>query len=153
MVHLLRGREFGFRNALTGNVTTRCTKHKMLQMCGNMYDCNGIFDDRVYSYLVICNCMIRGFHYDEGNYYEDEDEEGEERILVCLNKNYNEEEAEIKRVASRIRDEVYIYDEDEMMKFLCHPYKFKVVKEYDDIYIEIRSCLNGEVCMTIDAKK
>jgi len=160
MVHLLRGRELGFRNALTGNVKTRCTKHKILQMCGDMYDCDGSFDDRVYSYLVICDCMIRGFHYDEGNYYEDdgnyyedEDEEGEERIHVCLN-NYTEDEKEIKRIARRIRDEVFIaHDEDMMMKLVCHPYKFKVVKEYDDIYIEIRSCLDGEVYMTIDAKK
>jgi len=145
MVHLLRGRELGFRNALTGNVKTRCTKHKILQMCGDMYECNGVFDDRVYSYLVICNCMIRGFHYDEGNYYKDEDEDEEEegeRIFINLN-NYTEDEIKIKRVARRIRDEVFIYDEDKMMKFLFHPYKFKVVKEYDNIYIEVRSCLDG----------
>jgi len=149
MVHLLRGREPGLRNALTGNVMTRCTKHKMLQMCGNMYDCNGIFDDRAYSCIVTYDYMICGFHYDEGIYYEDE--EGEERIPVCLNENYNEEEVEVERVASRIRDEDM--DENKMMIFLCHPYKFEVVKEYDDIYIKIRSCLDGEVCITIDAKK
>jgi len=98
--------------------------------------------------------MIRGFHYDEGNYYEDEDEDEEEgeRIFINLN-NYTEDEIEIKSVARRIRDEIFIFDEDKMMKFLFHSYKFKVVKEYDDIYIEVRSCLDGEVCMTIDAKK
>jgi len=30
---------------------------------------------------------------------------------------------------------------------------FNIVKEYDDIYIEIRKNLDGELCMTIDAKK
>jgi len=43
-------------------------------------------------------------------------------------------------------------DEDKMI-LLCHSYKFNVVKEYDDIYIEIRSCLDGEHKMTINAKK
>jgi len=32
-------------------------------------------------------------------------------------------------------------------------HKFNVVKEYDDIYIEIRSWLDGELKMTIDARK
>jgi len=32
-------------------------------------------------------------------------------------------------------------------------YMFNIVKEYDDIYIEVRSCLDGELRMTIDAKK
>jgi len=152
MVHLLRGRELGFRNALTGNVKTRCTKHKILQMCGSIIGCNGLLNDRAYSYLVTCDYMIRGYH-DDGNYYEDkdEDEEGRERIFVRLN-NYTEEEIEIEKVASGIRDDVYM-DEDKMMMYLCHPYKFKVVKEYDDIYIEVRSCLDGEIGMTIDAKK
>jgi len=30
---------------------------------------------------------------------------------------------------------------------------FNVVKEYEDIYIEVRSCLDGEIQMTIDTKK
>jgi len=30
---------------------------------------------------------------------------------------------------------------------------FNVVKEYEDIYIEVRSCLDRELQMTIDAKK
>jgi len=30
---------------------------------------------------------------------------------------------------------------------------FNIVKECEDIYIEIRSCLDGELQMTIDAKK
>jgi len=32
-------------------------------------------------------------------------------------------------------------------------YMFNIVKEYDDIYIVVRSYLDGEVRMTIDAKK
>jgi len=32
-------------------------------------------------------------------------------------------------------------------------YMFNTVKEYDDIYIEVRSCLDGKLKMTIDAKK
>jgi len=52
VVRLLRGRELGAQNTLTGNVE-RCAKHKMLRTCGKMNDCNGFFDDRAYSYLVI----------------------------------------------------------------------------------------------------
>jgi len=107
-------------------------------MCDNIYDCNGIFDDRAYSYVATCHGMIRGFR--DGNCNEE--------IYGFRNfceRNYDEEEEEV------IRDEVYI-DEDEMIILLCHPYKFNVVKEYDDIYIEIRSCLD-ELKMTIDAKK
>jgi len=32
-------------------------------------------------------------------------------------------------------------------------YIFNIVKEYDDIYIEVKKYLYREVCMTIDAKK
>jgi len=32
-------------------------------------------------------------------------------------------------------------------------YMINVVKECEDIYFEVRSCLNGELQMTIDAKK
>jgi len=32
-------------------------------------------------------------------------------------------------------------------------YVFNIVKEYDDIYIEVKKYLYGEVCMTIDTKK
>jgi len=39
------------------------------------------------------------------------------------------------------------------MSYICHTYKLNVVKEYEDIYIEVRSCLDGEFQMTIDAKK
>jgi len=42
---------------------------------------------------------------------------------------------------------------EDWLEHLCHPYKFNVVKEYDDIYIEIRSCLDGDLKMTLDAKK
>jgi len=157
MVYLLRGRELGFRNALTGNVKTRCTKHKMLQMCGSIIGCNGLLEDRAYSYLATCDCMIRGF-YDDGSYYyccyyyKNEDEYVEGREIIFINHNiHNYTEDKKEKVASFIRDEVYIIDEDEMI-YLCHPYKFKIVKEYADIYIEVRS-LDGEVCMTIDAKK
>jgi len=90
--------------------------------------------------------MIRGFR--DGNCNEEEKEEIHGFCNVC-ERNYNEEEEEEEKV---IRDDIDI-DEDKMMIFLCHPYKFKVVKEYDDIYIEIRSCLDGELKMTIDAKK
>jgi len=91
VVHLLRGKELGFQNALTGNVT-RCTKHKMLQMCGNMNDCNGLFDDRTYSYFTICHCTIRGFR--DGNYIEEEEEEKIHGFCDFHNGNYNEEEEE-----------------------------------------------------------
>jgi len=32
-------------------------------------------------------------------------------------------------------------------------YMFNVVEECEDIYIKVRSCLDGELRMTIDAKK
>jgi len=139
MVHLLRGRELGFRNALTGNVTIRCTKHKMLQMCGNMHDCTENFDDRACSYLATCHDILRGFR--------DRNCNGEK---IHHNENYDEEEEEIRN------DIVIDMDIDTFevtMKFLWHTYKFNVVKEYDDIYIEVRSCLDGDLKMTLDAKK
>jgi len=143
MVHLLRGRELGFRSALTGNVTTRYTKHKMLQMCGNMYDCNGLFDDRAYSYLTTCYGMMRGFRNENCNEKEKEEIHGFRNVYE---KNYDEEEEEV------IRDDIDIDILEDMMELLC-PYKFNVIKEYDDIYIEVRSCLDGKLKMTIDAKK
>jgi len=154
MVHLLRGRELGFRSALTDNVTTRCTKHKMLQMCGNMYDCNGIFDDRAYSYLTTCYGMMRGFR--DGNYNE-EKKEGIYGFCNVYKRNYDDEEEEEEKEEEEeeevIRDDIDIDLLGDMMEPLCHPYKFNVVKEYDDIYIEVRSCLDEELKMTIDAKK
>jgi len=115
MVHLLRGRELGFRNALTGNVTTRCAKHKMLQTCENIIGCNELFDDDVYSSLDTCHSVICG----------------------SLKQKYID---------------FWTYTGD--IVHLTHMmYMFNIVKENDDIYIEVRSCLDGEVCMTIDAKK
>jgi len=32
-------------------------------------------------------------------------------------------------------------------------YMFNIVKEYEDIYIEVRNCLDGKFYMTIDVKK
>jgi len=93
MVHLLRGRELGFRSALTGNAMTRCTKHKMLQMCDNMYDYNGIFYDRAYSYRATCHGTIRGFC--DGNCNKDEKEEIHGFRNFC-ERNYDEEEEEEK---------------------------------------------------------
>jgi len=46
--------------------------------------------------MECCNCMIRGY-YDDGSYYEDEDEEGRERIFINLN-NYTEDEIEIQKL-------------------------------------------------------
>jgi len=113
VVHLLRGRELGFRNALTGDVT-RCAKHKMLQTCDNIIGCDVYYDDRVYSYLATCHCVIRGFR----------------------DQNYSE-------FLSRTNvDKVFLY----------YAYMFNVVEECEDIYIEIRSYLDGELQMTIDAK-
>jgi len=43
--------------------------------------------------------------------------------------------------------------EYDFYNYLFRSYKFNVVKEYEDIYIEVRSCLDGELDMTIDAKK
>jgi len=55
-------------------------------------------------------------------------------------KNYNEE-----------NDQFWLYTEN---KYLLHrTYMFNVVKECEDIYIEVRSCLDRELRMTIDAKK
>jgi len=93
-----------------------------------MNDWNGLFDDRAYSYLATCHCTIRGFR--DGNYNEEEEDEELEEI----------------------RDNIYI-DDDEDIILLCRTYKFNVVKEYEDIYIEVRSSLDGELQMTIDAKK
>jgi len=59
MVHLLRGRELGFRNALTRNAKW-CTKHKMLRMCENINGCEDDFYDGVYSSLGTCHYVIRG---------------------------------------------------------------------------------------------
>jgi len=150
MVHLLRGRELGFRNALTGNVTTRCAKHKMLQMCGNMYDCNGLFSERAYSYLITCYGMMRGFR--NGNCNDEEMEIIHGFRYVYERYHVKEEEEEEEEITS-IRDEIDMDLLVDVMEPLCHPYKYNVVKEYDDIYIEVRSCLDGELKMTIDAKK
>jgi len=114
-VHLLRGREFGFRNVLTGNVMTRCTKHKMLQTCDNIIGCNDFFYDDVYSSLDTCHSVIRGF----------------------LKEKYT-------KVWPHTKIAVHLID---MM------YMFNIVKEYDNIYIEVRSCLDRELKMTIDEKK
>jgi len=46
----------------------------------------------------------------------------------------------------------WIYTED-TAHLIDMIYMFNIVKEYDDIYIEVRSCLDGELKMTIDAKK
>jgi len=108
-----------------------------------MYDCNGIFDDRAYSYLATCHGMIRGFR--DGNCNEEEKEEIHGFHNVCEGNYDKEEEEEV------IRDDIDI--SDDKMIFLCHPYKFKAVKEYDDVNTEIRSCLDGELKMTIDARK
>jgi len=43
----------------------------MLQTCRNMNDCNGLFDDRAYSYLATCHYMIRGFR--DKNYIKEEE--------------------------------------------------------------------------------
>jgi len=112
-MHLLHGRELGFRNALTGNAK-RCTKHKILQTCDNINGCDVYYDDCVYSYLATCHCVIRGFR----------------------DQHYSE---------FRSRTDV-----DEV--FLYNTYVFNVVEECEDIYIEIRSYLDGELQMTIDAK-
>jgi len=112
-VHLLRERELGFRNALTGNAK-RCTKHKMLQTCDNILGCKEFFYD-VYSSLNTCHSVIHG----------------------SLKQKYID-------FLTYTEDTGYLID---MM------YMFNIVKEYGDIYIEIRSCLDEEVKMTIDAKK
>jgi len=72
VMHLLCGRELGFRprelgNALTGNAK-RCTKHKILQTCDNINGCDVYYDDCVYSYLATCHCVIRSFR--DQNYSE-----------------------------------------------------------------------------------
>jgi len=113
VVHLLRGRELGFRNALTGNAK-RCTKHKMLQRCNNIIGCNELFYDDVYSSLDTCHSVIRG----------------------SLKQKYID---------------FWIHTEN-TVHLIDMMYMFNIVKEYDD-YIEVRSCLDEELKMTIDAKK
>jgi len=71
--------------------------------------------------------MIRGFR--DRNYYRNYDDEEEREICD------------------------YGPVDDENVIHSCHSYKFNIVKEYEDIYIEVRSCLDGELYMTIDAKK
>jgi len=111
MVHLCRGRELGFRNALTGNAK-ECTKHKILQTCDNINGCEDKFYDGVYS-LGTCHYVIRGS-----------------------------------------REENYIESWPHITGRSIHMiYMFNIVKKYKDIYIEIRSCLDGKLQMTIDAKK
>jgi len=123
LVHLLRGRELGARNALTDNAK-RCTKYKILQTCDNINDCNGLFNNRAYSLLSTCHYVNRGFR----------------------DENYNEEE-------EKIRDLIWIDTNVNELYYLYHACMFNVVKKYEDICIEIRSCLDGELQMTIDAKK
>jgi len=115
MVHLLRGRELGSQNALTGNVTTWCTKHKKLQTCDNIIGCNKFFYDDVYSSLGTCHSVICGSH----------------------NQKY-------RQFWPHTKDGVHLID---------IIYMFNIVKEYDDIYIEVRKYSDGELRMTIDAMK
>jgi len=114
MVRLFCGKELGFRNALTGNVT-RCAKHKMLQTYDHIIGYNRLFYDGIYSSLGICHSVIRG----------------------SCDKKYTDVWPHTKNVVHLI-PMIYI---------------FNVVKEYDDIYIEIRKNLDGELHMIIDAKK
>jgi len=113
MVHLLRGRELGFRNALTGNATTRCTKHKKLQTCDNIIGYNRLFYDDVYSFLGTCHSVIQG---------------------SCKQK--------YRDFWPHTKDAEYLTI-----------YMFNIVKEYDDTYIEVRKYFDGQVRMTINAKK
>jgi len=100
---------------LTGNVTTRCIKHKKLQTCDNIIGCNRFFYDCVYLSLDTCHSVIRG------------------------------------SVKEKYRD---FWTYTDAAKFLKDTlYIFNIVKEYDDIYIEVRKYLDGELCMTIDAMK
>jgi len=118
MVHLLRGRELGFRNMLTGNVTARCTKHEMWRTCENIIGCNKLFYDDVYSFLDTCHGAIHGSC--KQKYRE---------FWLCTR--------EAECISYCIR-KIYI---------------FNIVKEYNDIYIEVKKYLYGGVCMTTDAKK
>jgi len=60
MVHLLRGRELGFRNMLTDNAEVRCTKHEMWQTHDNIIGYNKLFYDNVYLFLDTCHGAIHG---------------------------------------------------------------------------------------------
>jgi len=114
VVHLLRGKELGFRNALTGNAIW-CTKHETLQMYHNINGCDIYFYDRVYSYLATYYWVIRG-----------------SRDQTC----------------SEFWPRMCTYNEHFHVTYM-----FNIVKECEDIYIEIRSYLDWELQMTIDAKK
>jgi len=114
MVHLLRGRELGFRNVLTGNAK-RCIKHKKLQTCDNIIGFYTLFYDCVYSSLDTCHSVIH----------------------ITNTKKYTDCCTHTKHLVPLI-DMIYM---------------FNIVKEYDDIYIEVRKYLDGELRMTIDAMK
>jgi len=118
IVHLLRGKELGFRNVLTGNVTTQCTQHEMLQTCENIIGCNKLFYDNVYSFLDTCHSAIHGSCKQKYREFFPCTREAE-CVSYCINKTYI----------------------------------FNIVKEYDDIYIEVKKYLYEAVRMTIDAKK
>jgi len=49
------------------------------------------------------------------------------------------------------KEEIYdrIDTDDENIIYLYRKYMFNVVKEYKDIYIEVRSCLDGKLKMII----
>jgi len=114
IVRLLRGRELGSQNALTGN-PKRCTKHKKLQTCDNIISCDRLFYDGVYLSLDTCHSVILG----------------------SVNKKYRDSWTHTE-AAKVLENTLYV---------------FNIVKEYDDIYIEVRKYLDGELHMTIDAMK
>jgi len=122
MVHLLRGRELGFRNMLafeTDNAEVRCNMHEVWPTRDMIIGCNWRFYDDVYFFLHTCHGLIYG---------------------SCKQK-YK------RQLWSCTWDAEYEYFHYNMV------YKFNIVKEYDDIYIEVRKHLFGTLKMTIDAKK
>jgi len=72
-------------------------------------DCNGIFDDRAYSYLATCHGMIRGFR--DGKCNEEENEEIHGFRNFC-ERNYDEEEKEV------IRDDIDTDENDITLLFI-----------------------------------
>jgi len=62
-------------------------------------------------------------------------------LHACVIRGFRDQNYSEFRSRTNVKD-VFLYD----------TYMFNVVKECEDIYIEIRNCLDGKFQMTIDAK-
>jgi len=111
VVHLLRGRELGFRNLFTDNIR-QCSKHKRWQTreSHNVYDNH--FNECRLLFFVTCQGAIRA-----------------------------------------IVDELYNETVTHAHQSLQGLYTLDVLKLTNDIYIEMRDVIEGDLKMVIDARK